>query len=52
LKQFRETARDTIEDTRGKTRVHKSNKRTQQEEELLNDKIRQLQKENPNIDYT
>jgi len=52
LKEFRELARDVI-DNGDKPKYQTFNpKRTQEEEEILNDKIRKLQKENPDIDYT
>jgi hypothetical protein len=44
-------ARDMIED-RPSLRTEKSTQRKAHEEEKLNDKIRQLQKENPNVDFT
>lgn len=52
LKEFRSMARDVIENKPGFTREDPSNKRTKAEEEALNEKIRALQKENPDIDYT
>ena len=49
LKEFRELAREVI-DNNDKPRL--GVKRTQAEEDVINDKIRKLQKENPDIDYT
>jgi hypothetical protein len=52
LKEFRELARDVI-DNGDKPKYQTFNpKRTKEEEDILNDKIRKLQKENPDIDYT
>jgi len=49
LKEFRELAREVIDNSE-KPRL--GVKRSQAEEDALNDKIRKLQKENPDIDYT
>jgi hypothetical protein len=51
LKEFRATAREVI-DNNSRFTTGSQIGRTREEEETLNDKIRQLQKENPNIDYT
>lgn len=45
-------ARDVIENRDNGIRTEKSTKRRTAEEEKLNDKIRALQKENPNVDFT
>jgi hypothetical protein len=52
LRELREQARDVIENKEFNTRRSATAKRTQKEEEVLNDRIRLLQKENPHIDYT
>lgn len=41
-----------IENDRYSTRRTPLNSRTQAEEKILDDKIRQMQKENPNVDYS
>jgi hypothetical protein len=51
LKEFRELARDTI-DNSSRHKLHSPVSRTREEEEIVNEKIRQLQRENPDIDYT
>jgi hypothetical protein len=52
LKEFRELARDVI-DNGDKPKYQTFNpQRKKEEEDILNDKIRKLQKENPDIDYT
>ncbi len=50
LQQFRKLARDHVEDKPYDTRGYYD--RTAQEEEDVNEKLRQLQKENPDVDYT
>jgi hypothetical protein len=51
LKEFRELARDTI-DNSSRHKLRSPVSRTKEEEENVNEKIRQLQRENPDIDYT
>ena len=50
VKEFREMARTVIEGDKYKDRSWVP--RNEAEEEKLNEKIRQLQKEHPEIDYT
>ena len=52
LKEFRELAREVIDNGDKPKYQTLQPKRTREEEEALNDKIRKLQKENPDIDYT
>lgn len=52
VKEFRDLAREVIDDSK-KPKVGAINdQRTREENEILNEKIRKLQKENPHIDYT
>ena len=51
LKEFRELARDTINNS-SRHKLRSPVSRTKEEEENVNEKIRQLQRENPDIDYT
>jgi len=52
LKEFRDFARDIIENKPHKMRQAKMSRRTKEEERELDDKIRKLQKENPSVDLT
>lgn len=52
LKEFRELAREVIDDPAQPKLGTILSKRSPQEEQVLNEKIRKLQKENPDIDYT
>jgi hypothetical protein len=51
LKEFRTVARDAIDKSErfsGASMIQ----RTPEQEEALNEKIRELQRQNPNVDYT
>jgi hypothetical protein len=52
VKEFRDMAREVIDDSKKPKLGALNDKRTKEEEEMLNEKIRKLQKENPHIDYT
>lgn len=52
LKEFRELAREVIDNNDKPKFGTNLPKRNQVEEDALNEKIRKLQKENPDIDYT
>jgi hypothetical protein len=52
LKEFRELAREVIDNSDKPKLGTYFPKRSQAEEEIVNEKIRKLQKENPDIDYT
>ena len=52
LKDFKSIAQELIENPKGKTRRHVSGRRTKRETEELYEKLKDYQKENPNIDVT
>lgn len=53
LNEFRELAKDLIEDNKYHTKLHKSTKqRTPEERAALNDKIKALEKAYPHVDFT
>lgn len=52
LKEFRDFARDIIENKPYRMRQAKMSRRTREEEREVDEKIRKLQKENPSVDLT
>jgi RNA recognition motif-containing protein len=52
LKDFKSIAQELIENPKGKMRRHVSGRRTKRETEELYEKLKEFQKENPNIDVT
>lgn len=52
LKGFKQLAQEMIEDPKGKTRRFESGRRTKRETEELYEKLKEFQRENPNVDVT
>lgn len=52
MKEYRELARNVIEDKKYNARTVEAYGRNASEEEALNERIRELQKQNPNMDLT
>ena len=52
LKEFRSIAQEMIENPKGKTRRHKSNRRTKRETEELYQKMREFEASNPEVNLT
>jgi hypothetical protein len=52
LKEFKSIAQEMIENPKGRTRRHASSRRTERETEELYQKLKEYQKQNPNIDVT
>lgn len=52
LKEFKSIAQEMIENPKGKTRRHSSNRRTQREQEELYEKIKAFQAKHPGVDVS
>ena len=52
LQEFKQLAQEILENSKHKTRRHESQRRTKREQEELNQRMRELQKEYPDLDLT